>query len=1144
MQSPLIFVHRGLGVFISTLALGFSVQAATITVNSTNDPAGFNPAITIGGLGAAVTLRDAVNAANNTAGDDDIVFHASLNGATVGMSNGTLSVTSTVSIGAQSGMTVKVSRIVGGRLFFVDGGASLTASNLVLVNSRDNQGGAIYNAGTLLLDRCSLTNNSAAQNGGAIFNTGTAHLKATTIRNCSVDGGDTGGGAVWNQGTFTAADSTFAYNAKFSGSLIRGGGAFVAWFSTISLTNCTIAFNTSQSFGGAAHIVNGSMNLVSCTIAGNSSGLVTFQSTVNALNTISQDGAYSGSGNVAASGLGTFGFNGGPTETFPLLPSSPAVGAGVYDAAVTNDQRGVARINPPDSGAYEAVPRQTLKVSTASDENNGTTDPTTGTGTSLREALTLATSLGGTQQISFASSLTSTGAVTITLTNVLPSITNAVVINGAGANLLTVSGGNAYRVFYVSAGASLSVTGMTIANGRVDNINVVDGSGAGIYCGGTLALTDCSLTNNFAGGTNRGQGGAIYAHGTSLSLLRCTIANNRARAGGHGGGIHVDSGSASIDGSTVIGNQASAHGGGISAWTSGVSIANSSISGNAGVNGGGLYQNSASLFLSACSIYNNTTISNGYGGGVFTESGTGVIERSTFAYNVASNGNGGAIANLGATIAATNSTIAFNNADNGGGIIHYGSPLTLVHCTVMYNSADVTGGGIERVGRVGNTFKLLNTLVGGNNAPTGPDAYSFADINNGTFTTLGNNLIGDSSGMLGLTNGVSSDLVNVPPFTLALQNNGGPTETIAFSPYSAAINGAAAVPDLSIDQRGAARSVGGAPDIGAYEDPTGNGDYDNDSLNNAQEGLAGSSSFAVDTDNDGYNDATEFMAGSGANNPSSRPSKTHISRVLGIGPSRGLDLNGTFAYAFNVGTPGAAGTAGDATFTSDSAAGITVAAGNEIPNWLTREFSGLAEDGVLETVYQSIRWEQDPSPLTVNLANLTTGRTYKLQLMMAEPSDYDRKFDVFVEGALIANDFSPSIAQGIPVRSYAAAAIVHEFIATDSVLNIVLSGTNVVGGTDVNPILQGVTLELLPIPTDPLKFNEISSEAPGEFGIAFTNTPGVSFTVYGSTNLFQPLTLWSNLGPAFSSPPGSGFYYYNYSAPPGVPAYFLRIESP
>lgn len=60
-----------------------SLRAATITVNSNGDPGGFDTNLTVGTLGPTVTLRDAITAANNTPGDDTIVFDLVGNVSTV-----------------------------------------------------------------------------------------------------------------------------------------------------------------------------------------------------------------------------------------------------------------------------------------------------------------------------------------------------------------------------------------------------------------------------------------------------------------------------------------------------------------------------------------------------------------------------------------------------------------------------------------------------------------------------------------------------------------------------------------------------------------------------------------------------------------------------------------------------------------------------------------------------------------------------------------------------------------------------------------------------------------------------------------------------------------------------------------------------
>jgi len=67
---------------------------------------------------------------------------------------------------------------------------------------------------------------------------------------------------------------------------------------------------------------------------------------------------------------------------------------------------------------------------------------------------------------------------------------------------------------------------------------------------------------------------------------------------------------------------------------------------------------------------------------------------------------------------------------------------------------------------------------------------------------------------------VATDLLNVNPLIGPLQNNGGPTETMALLPGSPAIaagSDALIPPGIITDQRGAARIVNGTVDIGAFE---------------------------------------------------------------------------------------------------------------------------------------------------------------------------------------------------------------------------------------------------------------------------------------------------------------------------------------
>jgi predicted outer membrane repeat protein len=161
---------------------------------------------------------------------------------------------------------------------------------------------------------------------------------------------------------------------------------------------------------------------------------------------------------------------------------------------------------------------------------------------------------------------------------------------------------------------------------------------------------------------------------------------------------------------------------------------------------------------------------------------------------------------FGATATIAGLTIADGSVKDGGGILNEGT-LTVTNSTVSGNSASVLGGGIASFF---GTFTLADTIIATNTAPTGPDV-------GGTVTSLGHNLIGNSSGGSGF---VASDLLNLSPLLSPLQNNGGPTETMALLPGSPAIAaGSVALipPGVTTDQRGSARIVNGAVDIGAFE---------------------------------------------------------------------------------------------------------------------------------------------------------------------------------------------------------------------------------------------------------------------------------------------------------------------------------------
>jgi predicted outer membrane repeat protein len=114
---------------------------------------------------------------------------------------------------------------------------------------------------------------------------------------------------------------------------------------------------------------------------------------------------------------------------------------------------------------------------------------------------------------------------TITLTKGELLITDSgLTIKGPGANLLTVSGGHASRVFEVAGNVMAAISGLTITNGS-------SADGGAILNGGVLTLTGCTVCGNSA----LLDGGGIYNSG-SLTLAGCTVSGNYAADSG--GGIY------------------------------------------------------------------------------------------------------------------------------------------------------------------------------------------------------------------------------------------------------------------------------------------------------------------------------------------------------------------------------------------------------------------------------------------------------------------------------------------------------------------------------------------------------------------------------------------------------------------------------
>ncbi len=337
--------------------------------------------------------------------------------------------------------------------------------------------------------------------------------------------------------------------------------------------------------------------------------------------------------------------NGTPENwALPFSIDNFAPGGNFSVAVRTTDGFGNVNVTSFGSQDFFFVNTADLLVDLATDESDGNFAPGD---LSLREAIELANSLAGQNNIQFDASLAGS---TITLGSEL-ALTSDIRIdgdsNGDNKADVTISGNNASRIFNIS------------------------GSGT------DAALHSLTLEN----GSSNGPGGAISSStGTTLELVNSTVRNSTAFFGG--GGIS-NSGVLNVANSTISGNSTSQDtsiGGGLSNTGTAI-LANTTIHGNTSqAFGGGIVHLSGSLTLSNSTITGNLANDADTGGGlaIAVTSGVVTINNSVVAENMSGvgaddfegTGGSGTTINVSNSFFGSDEDAAFdtntNNINNGG----------------------------------------------------------------------------------------------------------------------------------------------------------------------------------------------------------------------------------------------------------------------------------------------------------------------------------------------------------------------------------------------------------------------------------------------------------------------------------------------
>ena len=349
----------------------------------------------------AGSLRKALS---SVCADGTIHFAPELDGQTITLFTGPLTLGKNVTIDASAAPGLTISGNNADRVFIINAGTTAKVKNLTVADGFGWQlAGGILNNGSLTLDHVVVTNNVVAtdaqdwwQGGGGIYvgGGGVLNLVNSTVSN-NTAGPANGGGLYAIQGT-TVSISNSTISGNTAGNVAGGFRSL----GNATIDNSTISANTAAGWhGGAIFHTDGNMTITNSTIVNNvgpdwaSSAIFlgeygSVTATLKLTNTIITGNhlyacewfasggpvsLISGGHNLVQDGscnpdatdiittdalTGALADNGGPTWTHALLPGSPAIDAGDNTVCSATDQRGVARPQGAacDIGSYEYMP--------------------------------------------------------------------------------------------------------------------------------------------------------------------------------------------------------------------------------------------------------------------------------------------------------------------------------------------------------------------------------------------------------------------------------------------------------------------------------------------------------------------------------------------------------------------------------------------------------------------------------------------------------------------------------------------------------------------------------------------------------------------------------------------------------------------
>ena len=702
-----------------------------------------------------------------------------------------------------------------GRIFDVTSTGKLNIYSANLINGRADMGGAIYNTGKTYALDTTFKDNTATTVGGAVFNNGTLTIEKCIVDNnditkrTSSDSEDYGGAAIynWYDSTLFIKNSTISNNLKnykngdyvvgavtslgktiisqnsyFVNNSGRWGGAITTSGSSLpgkkvnELIISDSTFSKNGGLYGAGIFIQGSkFSITSCVFDSNTaSGKGNMTPNDNngaAIEVTNTDKSITGTiskstftNNKAQYG-GAIDICAGTIKitNSKFINNSADVEGGAIDINALNGNpkvtiSGSKFINnsAPLGGAILNIKDLTVKGSTFINNTPNTIFNGVGAGgnlnlnirtfTDLQNAIGLVT---GTLTLNQNVALTTKEAANFT--NGI-TINKDITIDGKGH---TIDAKNLGRIFSIGEGFTVTLTNATLINGKADK-------GGAIYNDGSLTLSDVKLSDNAADS----YGGAVFNNGelvVSDSVFDSNDIVNRGSASVDYGGAAIynwKEGTLKVTNSNFINNIKNYKNGdnlvGAIATIGNATVSGSNFVNNSGRWGGAisatgaeLRKNSSTLTVSNTIFKDNSAL---YAGAVYIWGSNYNIADCVFDNNTAfgkgnmtpNNNNGGAlvvsqVSRFNEPITGTISGSKFtNNKAQYGGAAYFNKGFVTITDSVFENNVATAEGGAVDFSHASVkdlVVSINNSSFVGNKAPVAGAIFTNVDskITNSNF---------------------------------------------------------------------------------------------------------------------------------------------------------------------------------------------------------------------------------------------------------------------------------------------------------------------------------------------------------------------------------------------------------------------------